>query len=204
MDWNIGQWVSAYLLAGGTAATAVLLYTHLRDRKAGKSEFVKSIMASIRPEPSWSQVLIDISVRVLGFSLLTLVWPGIPFMYLWAARKDGPLRVGREDPEDRFTIKSEHLLRTVNAESIEAQSVVLDPLGRAPQLPFGHLNGAWKALLAQIKDGGQLWYAEVPDRWTPSQKNGLMHQYRLSNVEMRGYAIVRSRKVVADFIYESS
>jgi hypothetical protein len=202
MRWDISNWAMKYLMVGLLAAVAVLIRTELQTKKANKSQFIKTIMAAVREKRSWSETAINAAVGALAFGFLTLVWPTIPFIYLWASREKGRLYAVKEDPEEQFTIKSKHLLRTVNAASVEAQSMVSDPLGRAPQQPFGHLNDAWIALLSKIQDGDQLWYAEVPARWMPGQPNSPKHQFQLPLGEKRGYALVRKGKVIADFVFE--
>ncbi len=50
----------------------------------------------------------------------------------------------------------------MSIDDIEATETVHDPAGGAPTLPFGHLNAAWLALRAQMRQGDVLWQFEIP------------------------------------------
>ena len=76
----------------------------------------------------------------------------------------------------------------------EKLGVVIDPLRRAPVLPFGHLNGAWVAFLDGQGADFSLWYFEVPLENTPNRQR----------LACRGFAWVKARKVQAEFVFEGS
>jgi hypothetical protein len=76
----------------------------------------------------------------------------------------------------------------------ENLGVVTDPLGRAPALPFGHLNGAWLTFLSGQEPDFSLWYFEVP------LENALVRYERAC----RGFAWVKARKVKAEFVFETN
>ncbi len=46
-------------------------------------------------------------------------------------------------PDGVFACRRKHLVRLVSSDAVEADAKVIDPLGRAPDLPFGHLNAGW-------------------------------------------------------------
>ena len=67
-------------------------------------------------------------------------------------------RIERERRWERgFVVEHEHLLARQSIDQIEREEVVTDPLNAAPELPFGHLNGAWQNFLTQYVDGTELW-----------------------------------------------
>lgn len=70
--------------------------------------------------------------------------------------------------------------------------MVSDPLGAVPQVPFGHLHGAWRRFLqANWTDGAQLWsFATV---WETPQG---------SREQRSGYVIVRLGRPGAYFLVE--
>jgi hypothetical protein len=45
----------------------------------------------------------------------------------------------------------------VSVEEVEALETVLDPLGAAPNVPFGHLNAAWRAFIEGGTECDELW-----------------------------------------------
>lgn len=64
-----------------------------------------------------------------------------------------------------------------------------DPLKAAPELPFGHLNAAWKEFLNGQADGGELWSFSAHWQTTWGRK------------ELRsGYVMVQDRTPRAHFL----
>jgi hypothetical protein len=57
----------------------------------------------------------------------------------------------------RLQVLPEYLLEPLSVQQIEDREQVNDPLSAAPELPFGHLNPAWKALLQSRQPGDELW-----------------------------------------------
>jgi len=82
----------------------------------------------------------------------------------------------------------------ISTAEAEKMGVVADPLGRAPALPFGHLNGAWQSFLAKREDDFSLWYFEVPVENAPVRFGRAC----------RGFAWVKARKVQAEFVFETN
>ena len=70
-----------------------------------------------------------------------------------------------------------------------------------PDLPFGHLNAGWRALLADKQVGDTLWYFEMPG-YTPEPDESPQRQLSVPRGAKRGYALVQSSKVRKEFIYE--
>lgn len=62
-----------------------------------------------------------------------------------------------DDEEDHFVVKRKHLVQRMTVAEIEEIELVNDPLGAAPKMPFGHLNGVWQRFLSERTNGSQLW-----------------------------------------------
>lgn len=107
-----------------------------------------------------------------------LIWGGIEKMQerQIKARNRGP----------HFHCKKEYLIRKVTPEEAELDSYIYDPLGMAPKVAFGHLNLAWCNFLAELEEGDEVWLFEVPKGTTTPTK---------------GYALLRQKKIIAEFIY---
>ena len=74
-----------------------------------------------------------------------------------------------------FEVKRGHLVKPCSLEEIEAQAVVFDPLGGAPNVPFGHLNSVWVTFRDSLPKGSTLWAfkGEWPrSQWTSKILNG--------------------------------
>ncbi len=71
-------------------------------------------------------------------------------------------------------MRAETLVARTSIEAVEAEWQVADPLGGAPELPFGHLNTRWRALVAAMQEGDQLWRFEADrgDRWFKERVGG--------------------------------
>ena len=88
-----------------------------------------------------------------------------------------------------FAVEPVHLQAWLTLGEIEARERVDDPLGAVPNVPFGHLNAAWRTFLASRASGDELWSFTAPWRtW-------------LLQPELRsGYALVRNGTPVAHFL----
>ena len=90
-----------------------------------------------------------------------------------------------------------YLVSEVTPIEAEVFNQVHDPLGKAPKLPFGHLNKAWGYLLAEMTEpADQLWSFFIP-------KDSAIGKYRSVSGDVRGYAIVRKGKIVGELVVES-
>ena len=66
-----------------------------------------------------------------------------------------------------FTVRSNDLVARCEVAEVERRERVVDPLHAVPDVPFGHLNPAWKAFLGLKGEGEALWSfrARWVDRW---------------------------------------
>jgi len=64
-----------------------------------------------------------------------------------------------------FKVKKEHLKEQVSIEDVETLEVVKDPLGTAPEIPFGHFNSAWQEFKRKIQPGNEIWSFSA--EWIP-------------------------------------
>ena len=90
----------------------------------------------------WRMLIRYIGEQILIITLFLTLWPVAIYMNfeeMIMAR-----RPKIEEPPEKFAVTSEHLQRQWSLAEIEAEEVVIDPLGAAPRLPFGHLNPAWE------------------------------------------------------------
>ena len=79
------------------------------------------------------------SVPVLAFILVWLVWPFalvLKFFEMFK-KKEAAANSERLAKAKVFVLKEEALIREMTAAEIEQANMVIDPLGAAPNLPFG-------------------------------------------------------------------
>ena len=192
---NAWQWFSVYLIAGACVLVLMRLYVKLVVRPPGNSEFVTQMMAAIRAdEPyDWRKT----AKSVLFMPLAVLVWPlsvGVGISEIRKPARGYPGNPSQPAPEEQFRCQREHLRMPISATEAEMMGTVTDPLGRAPALPFGHLNGAWVTFLNKKEGDFSLWYFEVP------LENAVVRHERAC----RGFAWVKARKVQAEFVFETN
>jgi hypothetical protein len=92
------------------------------------------------------------------------------------------------------------LLEIVNPNEVEVAAKIIDPKNRVPDLPFGHLNRGWKRLKWKMRSGDVMWSFRTPG-YQPSNSEGYKGpQYSAPHNVVFGYAIVRRKKIVAEFL----
>jgi hypothetical protein len=94
-------------------------------------------------------VLEDVVVPGLAFILVWLVWPvaiGFKFFEMYKKKEANSERLAKAKV---FVLKEDALVREMTVAEIEEANMVMDPLGAAPNLPFGHLNAVW----VEFRDG---------------------------------------------------
>lgn len=122
---------------------------------------------------------------VLMVILIAVIWPIVVYMKVKEILMGG----AEIESDGEFTIKAQHLLKQLTVNEIESCEVVTDPLSAVPELPFGHLNTAWREFLKELSDDSELWSfsAEWQTTW--------------GGKELRsGYVIVRDGSPCAHFL----
>ena len=141
------------------------------------------------------QVVAGIGTAVL----VVLVWPLTSCLvcHMLFFKKQVPHHYAPDEP--RFTCNKDELVARVTPEEVEATSYVSDPMGRSPNIPFGHLHHGWINLLSQLEPSDELWSFKTKG-WT--SEDPLSPKYSWPTYVTSGYAIVRNKKIVADFASE--
>ena len=177
----------AYLSAGVVVWLALLLENYLSGsaRLAGTS----AILDALHPERKTRRyrILARLVAPVLSAVGVVLLWPFGLAMKLqdMAAQR---ARIKREEA-DTFKLKATDLVERMSLADIAQREMVHDPLGAAPQVPFGHAHAAWQKFLDALQPGDEIWRfsAQSTLSWGP-----LEHR--------RGYAIKRQGQVGAYFM----
>lgn len=81
-----------------------------------------------------------------------------------ASRREAADSTASKAEAPKFQVRPEHVGLVMTVDEIEAAERVTDPLGAVPNLPFGHLNKAWRRFLSQMPAGGSL--AHFSAEWT--------------------------------------
>ena len=179
---QILYWFGIYLAIGLPVIVLLRLLGAIRTKLQPAGEMYRAIMADLKGKESRRVRWTRFAGEILMYPLILIIWPVVLVIFIldmYFSSKDH----WKPDPEAAFNCRRQHLVRVVAPEAAEADAIVVDPLGRVPDLPFAHLNPGWHALLADRQIGDTLWYFEVPGA-------------------KRGYALVQSGKVRKEFVFE--
>ena len=178
----LSAYLQAYLAAGALVCLA-MLGQYLRTRGARRLQ--RSVfLEALHPERKTLRYRLvnHFLVPGLGVLAILLLWPiGLFFAFqVWAEARTQ----AKAAEKSVFTVQRRDLTHPESITEIEQSERVCDPLCAAPDLPFGHLHGAWTAFLKNLETGDTLWRFSV--RWTSPH----------ANQEIRsGLAILRNGKV---------
>jgi hypothetical protein len=190
------KWLLGYIFLG----IVLIVFGRLlvkAFRKDKRSEWVKEVLATIEhektPREKRRQLIKDCAFGIL----IIAIWPiafAVLVKELGKSKKHSPIL--SEPPPFKST--KEALLEVVNPLEIESGSMVLDPLGRVPQLPFGHLNPGWRKLRLQLRPGDVLWSFATPGY--SSDRNRA--EFSGPTNVVKGYAVIRNGEIVHEFFSE--
>ena len=172
-------YLAAYLSVGVLVLAAMLW----ANRHESESRWEKDFAAASR----WNWLLLKGVVPLLAGVLAVLAWP---YPVLWMLREYKGTRVtAARVKASRIVVKRAGLQHPMTIAEIEKLERVEDPLGAVPDLPFGHLNGAWKRFITNMSPSDSIrGFSKV---WE-TQRGGR---------ELRsGYAVLRGKKVRAHFV----
>ena len=190
-DYTLLQWFGIYTLPG----LAYVIYNMIKLYRERNSQFVNDMLLAIHNKTS-TQKRIEDSIAYGAASICILVaWPG--FIVWWLLQKRVEPDAIDDKNENDFTCNMDNLVSEITPIEAEVFNQVHDPLGKAPNLPFGHLNKAWGRLLAEMTEpADQLWSFFIP-------KDTHIGLYRSVSGDVRGYAIVRKGRIVGELVVES-
>lgn len=179
-------------LAIGVAVFAVVftvIFAEHRQTKKDEPESLRGPLDAVDPDrKKLSYRLLNIVVRsVLATVAFVVAWPAV--ICLKVMDIIGKKGVSALDEEREFAVERSHLQERLSLLQIEARELVTDPLGAVQDLPFGHLNAAWKTFVEGVGADDELWSFTAP--W----------QTKWGRKEIRtGYVIVRGRVPASHFL----
>jgi hypothetical protein len=149
-----------YLGIGAVLLTIIFISHQLA--KSGNEKEIADLVNAFDPRRDrwWWKPVNNVVVPTLAALMVVVAWP---IAIYWKAKEMiDARRPVIETPPRKFAVIKEHLLERWTIAEIEAAEVVLDPLGAAPRIPFGHLNPAWETFKQSILDDDQLWSFSAP------------------------------------------
>lgn len=198
MNSEFWIWLGLYYLVGAVLVSIgrILVKLFYKDKR---SDFVKSALAALEEDKSPQEKRREFFKSVATGSLILVVWP-VAFVVLLNELRGKPEKTYATDDEPKFTSEMKDLIEIVNPQEVEAASKIVDPKSRVPDVPFGHLNQGWKDLRRQMKPGDVMWSFKTSG-YQPNTKEGFTGpRYESPRNIVHGFAIVRSRKIVGEFL----
>ena len=175
-------------LAIGVAVLAIVFVSRWRIAKH-ESASLRDLLDPVHPDRKKLpyRILNRIVAPIVAAVVVMLFWPVAAYMsarkIFWTANESAL------EEERAFSVERAHLQKRLTVQEIEAREMVDDPLGAAPNVPFGHLNATWCSFLQGCADGDELW--SFTARWRTTW----------GREELRsGYALVRHGTPAAYFL----
>ena len=194
--WQPKDWSDFILLyiSPGLLMVFYLVVAAIKDRP---TKFARGVIKALGKDISFSDQIKEIGVYIAAVSCVLIGWPGFLIWFIKNKRDEAKSKAWKAS--ELYESAREYLMNPITPGEAELMGAVYDPLGKAPNLPFGHLNKAWVAFLSEmIHEGDELWTFEVPRGANSGKYAGYM-----STSGMRGFARVNDGKVMAEFIVES-
>jgi hypothetical protein len=186
------QLIWAYFLVGPIILVYFGVKSWIEYRES--SDFAKNIREILGAKPTLQDEVRKYAMYFLAGVIIFVAWP---IFIIWVCHKKYKEYLDMlERRKPKFFCLDEFLIREISAVEAEKDSLVIDPLGMAPAVPFGHLNKVWCDFLAGIEEGDSLCLFEIP-------KGSFTGKENWTKNPMHGYAQVRRKKIIAEFIYKS-
>jgi hypothetical protein len=172
----------------GAVFLAVIFISHQLTESRDVANIADLIQAAdSRAGRWWWKPLNNVVVPVLAALMVLTVWP---IAIYWKARD--MIAARRPKPDDsrkEFAVTKDHLQKRFTVAEIEVAEIVVDPLGAAPRIPFGHLNPAWETFKQSILADDQLWSfsASWKTEWGQSEVRD-------------GYVVIRGETIGPHFL----
>lgn len=177
-----------WYLGIGAAVLAVVFGAH-RLTKKDEPESLHDLLDAVNPDRKKLsyRILNNVVAPVLAAVAVVVVWPAA--LYMKGKEIFGKRSESAPDDEPEFAVERSHLQERLIDLQIEAREMVTDPLGAVPDLPFGHLNAAWKTFAEGVGADDELWSFTAPWQTTWGRR------------EVRtGYVVVRGGVPAAHFL----
>ena len=196
-------WVTVYLLIGLVCGLSLSAHRFVMEHRPKDFDWQTEIASWARfaSFTNWDRKAVIQEVKgILGFMI---AWPLLPPVILWDLSRpyyEREMFRFQNNPADQFMCQRFHLTKQVTPEQAEADNLHIDPLGRVPSDPFGHLHPGWLAFLSKKTAKLNLWEFEIPeDRYEVPK---WFRREKLSGLSVKGYALARGKSVRAEFFTE--
>ena len=193
------SYADMYFAVGAVSMGLLRLFTCYRDRnwRANQAIWDKALRRPDQVTP-WQETALTWLKNAALLIFVLLFWPLVVPALLYELAK-GPTTYKEPDPADQFECKPHCLRKKTTPKAAEAESMLTDPKGRVPDVPFGHLHEGWLKFLNSAKPGFDLWTftVEGEEPYSPADVPWVQRSGR-----RRGLAWVYEGRVKAEFLTE--
>lgn len=190
---NLAEASLLYCLSG-VVIYSLAYFQHHKGRKFSAHE--EGLFAeSLAPDATLRERVEYLSLHFIAGSFCLLVWPVVSVILVWhKLRKTFGAAV--IDDDVIYNCKIEHLVTKTSLVIAEISGQVNDPTGLASRQPFGYLYPAWVEFCSEADFESEVWRFRIPKGTIYGP-----HSQR-AKMDIQGYAIVKKKTVVAEFMVE--
>ncbi len=182
--------ICLYWYAGfGVLVLFFMMALHKLTKKKDEASLSDVLAGYLQPDRKslWYRLLNDVLGPALVFTLMVPFWPVLVFFKVKMLVYGEPDRGSMDEPE--FAVTRDDLQTQLSLQEVEKREIVFDPLGAVPNVPFGHLNAAWRNFCEDMKSHDHLW--SFTAHWTNAWGNKEFRQ---------GYVIERGEELGPNFL----
>jgi hypothetical protein len=176
----------------------ILCLVYFINREEKPSAWAKDVLNAINPRTkTLKDYLSDILVYTIAILVIMFAWPAFLIWIAYESYSTGGLiarLLGNKKYElinYPFKCRPENLTSVISPIDAEKEGQIHDPLNTTPSEAFGYLHTTWIEFLSGHGFEETLWKFEI----NPNEST-----YR--NKRYSGYAWVKSKKVVGEFLVE--
>lgn len=153
MPSSLIKFAAVYLVIGLVLIAGLAVFLLWKERGAERANSKRT----------WTQ-FVRALLPLVGFCL---IWPaaavsGVASLIL--GRRAKQFRETEREREKLYRPNRSDLRTPMTVSEAELREVVRDPLGGAPELPFGHLNRQWLTFIRGARPSAMVWWYETTVR----------------------------------------
>lgn len=144
-------------LVTGVLVLMIVYGSHRISIRGKEKNSISDLLESMNPdrEKISYRLLNNFVAPFLGSILIVVVWPVAVYMKL------RQMYIDKYPPassvERVFSVEPANLIEKLTVAEIQNRELVSDPLGGAPEVPFGHLEKAWQKFLQKKGESDSVW-----------------------------------------------
>jgi hypothetical protein len=192
--------VSPYLIGYLGFGVVVLIAVFVQHRLGSDPDLLFSKKSILEANPGKTKVWLifasTVLVPVLAVLGIVVLWPLLVAMFVQDRRLLQERRKFGNYPD--FGVQHKDLISKLELAEIETNERVVDPMYAVPDVPFGHLNPAWKAFVQTMTDGDVLW--SFRSHWVNRWKDSELHvgYVWVNGQDLKGHFLTEHRAIESE------